>query len=1397
MNRPFLLFSLIFLACSFSVQAQDIRKPPTVVGPSPEAASLGQYGSWPVSLYTGIPQISAPLYTIDFRGYKLPVSLSYHASGIKIEDVASWVGTGWALNAGGVITRTAMGLEDDDPVGFYNTPYLNANLPDTFDVVGNDATYKLFTDVMGNLYDTEPDMFNFNFGDVSGQFYFDRTGTVRTIPASNILVKHHPMNAYLPQSEKYWEIVDEKGVTYILGQENAIETTTMQDDDQMFRKVAKTAWYLNKIILANRQDSITFQYAEKSERYDTKPSQTYRVPGPAATAVPVGAEDLMANGYGYSRQTGEGPYSAFTINQGKVQLSAIAWKYGKINFYAKTSRKDIAGLLLDSIYVLSTGNVLQKNFRFKYNNNVNRPFLTSIVEKSRIGKDTLERYKFEYYEGLPSRFSNSQDEWGYYNGSSNTSLVPYDPFVTEFATNYFPTPNANRSVSKDHMMAGTLKRIYYPTKGFTEFDFETNSYFKIADQGTGPVRDGYYADKTISMNVNQLYPQRKDTQLISIDNETNGAELSSLKIQIRNYYRGAGPENTYLPKIKIESLNGSQPSVIYEINAFDNWEQAKTRIKYNNGREDLDFDLQLFLGDGTFRVITELACTSVSGNCPTLEYLTTMNASYTFSTFIPVIPGSTPGSVYNLAGGLRVRRIKNYDLDEKLVSAKYYEYTTANAGSGENIVSSGTLLVKPSFFSYSFQPLMCGMMPNGACYANSLPVGTFTSSSLAILGLTQGGYVGYSEVKERDDSDGGNGETIYKYSTAENRYEPTKISTFYSRDHFRWPVYLPNVDSSYKRGLLLEKTVNAKVGTTYKIVFREKYSYLFNDYEGAPNYYGSRYVRIRRMSDSLGPCCSGLPPANVRRAWRDKEFIYSYYTIKSPWVQMVSKSVEQDSVETITKYEYKNLRSMQPTKEVVYTSKGDSIVKTYKYPNDIVNAGQDYNGSLGKMLNRNIVTPVIEEETAKNASISKLRTSYRDWFANSNLLLPDSVLVKYNNTASYQDVLVYNAYDRYGNILSYSSNRTPFNFLWGYGREYPVGKIMGSNYNKVAGMTDSSLLDNPSDEQQIHSELNKIRVGMTNEKVLVQSYAYLPLLGLSSETTVQGQKIYYEYDGFGRLVVVRDQNKRILKMYDYSYGATGELTYTNDQYEGTYVKGTCGDGYFGEAVRYVVPKGTYFSIISPADANLKASNDVQQNGQLYADMNGKCYKLYYNQADSVTLPRICTNGGEGAAVTYLVPAKKYSSVISQKSADSLATDDITKNAQAYANQNGKCYFYNTQQSQTFTPVCSGNYQNIGSVTYTVPARKDSSVISLVDANQKALNDIALNGQTYANSVGCICVGEGYMVVNGTCELGRKVQIESHMVGDKWACTYYYQFSNGTRSANYSGLGDQQCAPPND
>lgn len=285
--RPFvlLIFGLFFLASGVYAQATGpiigVPAAPQAL-PSPNAAAIGQYGEVPVSFFTGTPDISIPLGGTTEGKIEIPMSLSYHASGFRPDVHPGWVGQGWNLNVGGVITRTVNDEFDETKfpshpatyigkIGFYWNAY-NFGAGDW-----NTTTPAQVGDVARHqkLADTAPDEFSFSFQGYSGKFYIDAAAstqaktawrvkcdkrlTVALLPYGTWLPIPFPMPTATSNVGEYQDayamprfggfvITTEDGTQYFFGGDtNAIEYS-IDLFDQYEAIWHPNSWYLTRII---------------------------------------------------------------------------------------------------------------------------------------------------------------------------------------------------------------------------------------------------------------------------------------------------------------------------------------------------------------------------------------------------------------------------------------------------------------------------------------------------------------------------------------------------------------------------------------------------------------------------------------------------------------------------------------------------------------------------------------------------------------------------------------------------------------------------------------------------------------------------------------------------------------------------------------------------------------------------------------------------------------------------------------------------------------------------------------------------------------------------------------------------------------------------------------------
>jgi hypothetical protein len=104
-----LLLVLPFLRVSGQATAAPSIK---VTPPSPEVSVKNRYGEYGCSSYMGMVDISVPLFEVASNQLKLPISIRYVSNGKKVVGDRSSIGTGWMLEASGVVSRTIYGMPD-------------------------------------------------------------------------------------------------------------------------------------------------------------------------------------------------------------------------------------------------------------------------------------------------------------------------------------------------------------------------------------------------------------------------------------------------------------------------------------------------------------------------------------------------------------------------------------------------------------------------------------------------------------------------------------------------------------------------------------------------------------------------------------------------------------------------------------------------------------------------------------------------------------------------------------------------------------------------------------------------------------------------------------------------------------------------------------------------------------------------------------------------------------------------------------------------------------------------------------------------------------------------------------------------------------------------------------
>ncbi|AXP80302.1 hypothetical protein CJ739_1211 [Mariniflexile rhizosphaerae] len=1162
---PFTFFTVNFY--SQNVETQNLINTPNIS--SPNISGLMSSVEVPVSNYNGTTNFNVPLFNLKEGDINHNISINYYSNGLKVEQEATNIGLGWNLIAGGVIERINNGDGFSSPytinpygVQLENLSYtyndLYTNIPQRTCTFFNDEgeiytlSYEETQDLFGGLQSKgfKYLLFRYSFGNYSGKFIRDRSGNFITIDRSDIRFEK------LPNDGGY-------KATTIDGTVYQFTLNGFSMDSTSFIRSSDT-FYLTKVTSPTNHE-MNFSYAENNPI--PIPHISQRV-----TAKSSDASDFSGNLFSSVSTSSIKEYDLVEINTENIK---VKFNYG--------TRLDIQnGRKLLNIQVFNQGETLSKkifNFNYTYflgnlgfgdytstvnlgSYNGGPPPMSTDVKSKRLKllsvtfSDEISNidnnnksfsYEFEYNTApVPYKTSFAQDIWGYFNGYNNPNLLPnlntlgyYDVLFPPFFDNSNST--ASRKAREEYAKAGVLSKIIYPTKGFTEIEYEANEFVPYATNTStyqlvkASVYDvGSTNEKSLEFYISEEHPAVKLSYqiLCSIAGGPCDNGVSSSPVECPDYY--------YYPASNVHP-NDNRLYIILQKKVGSNWEMVHEYnrtspevIQYATQNNFCGLLKTSALTEGQYRIIVNYPDnkTGVLGGpwaSAEIEYMKEVPAT----------------SYENKGAGLRVKSIKSYSADNKIAEQKHFQY------------KNGIMITKPIFWRFMegiernqlimYPPYPFSTPPNCDSTAESFtelcPEG-FSNNTESSLGYTaktilqsdatqpfsynaNGSLIGYSEVTIFTGSidistSNPSGEIKYKNGKEVYNYKNKADKILY------FESIIPGIPGAMAidNGLLEKKSIYKIMnpGSANSILFptyKETYEYKVEDFR---NYWAFIFDDLNRWLTCSEVNSTGyynklraihFYPIKVGKVLLDKKKVTAYNS---------NEGIPIEGVITETNYNYNSRHLL--SKEFTSNSVGEQISMEYDYPEDLLNEP-----CINKLIAQNRIAIPIQKTTKKDGGIlAQEKTEFQ--CPDDGLTLPKNIFTKKENY-DFEKKVTYDMYDDKGNLLQYTvTNNVPICFIWGYSKQFPIAKIEGATYTQIEGYV--AALQIASNNGTLVSEsFNALRDGL--DAALITTYTYEPLVGVTSITSPNKLVQYYEYDNLGRLKYTKDKEGNIISEHKYNY----------------------------------------------------------------------------------------------------------------------------------------------------------------------------------------------------------------------------------------------------------------------
>lgn len=1141
----FLLCGLLYATSLFSQQESGfINQLPDYPDLStPMSKSFQKYIDHPVNLYNGTPDITIPLVELKDGDISLPIALRYNSSGIRADEEASWVGLGWNLNAGGMITQNIVGECDYNDTEFANLVNClnlsNKKLYNNYDAIGYTEALQnklqSYFNSPNQLYHSgkmNPDVFYFSYPGGSGKFIIDyRDNSIHQ------LNRHENIKICISKTDNSFAVKNRE--FQIITTEGIIHT---------FTHLAGT--YPNQ----STGRPLSISYALTSSLY---PNGKYIAYSYATNAIKLMRKSSFFQApfasTGQSKYLGDKYYgdSETEINGTEFYLNKITTPHYEVSF-TLAERDDVwGGKQLTTIKVNPAGsasNVL-KEIRFEYDyfeaaetNGTWTPLISgwkSSYNKKRLKlmsvfhlKGTLKDncHTFFYNNTVPDKYTYNIDYWGYYNGTSGYRRDTYLPDLSQmkwgrflsmgFQTSigdifqkYNYTNFSNRSYSFTDCQAGILAGIQYPTKGYVEYKYEPNSFI----------------DKKLPAKTSETIIVEDWNRESDIAGKTTFTLPGDCSIDIEG--RVGRGLNTWQ---EIWENGGGSVTLLRAVG-----NGVPTDLRYSYSFKD-DCLYQANHNPGSTELVTKKTL-SLEAKAPNGQsYTYYINASFPDGLGLQYGASTKHGSTraqatYKLnssyidaeiqGNGIRIKSINMYSLrgDRTSVLSTSYEYKNPTNNICSGILQDQIQFVKPYNGIYSYlKDKSTSSIDKVLIQQNVVEV---TSENSICNPYASIGGVGYTYVKEiKNESGRSAGYTVYQYKNIAPDFT------------------LGSVRADYPLNGKLVSIQNYTSGQ--RLIKSESNIYLTNT---THFYWGVSLLDYMNMFPGIYASNNqvSLMPYDENFGYYNGRLRTILHQLNTYDVSLVRKEIMQEGVSTTEEYSY-DVSTLQLLKRTIKTSGTDSLTYMYSYPNHFNFA------PYTDMTLKNMIKPVVESRLLKNGNMKKgLLTQYRMWPTlnkiyplsqsesqiTGNIGSPSTLSSSGASTSVYPYTRAsWDKYDNQGNCQATTIGNVKTVFLWAYNSLYPVAKIEGATYAEIESwLTATTISSLSTNTTTVSTALDGIRNTLSGKGVLVTTYTYQPLVGITSITAPNGEITTYEYDSFDRLTKVKDHNGKMIEVYDYHY----------------------------------------------------------------------------------------------------------------------------------------------------------------------------------------------------------------------------------------------------------------------